>query len=180
MEETVVRLAFNYYDDLRDKYNSLFKKFKDYNLFLKEQDLERNIISYFDKDGEVVFKSEYEILGVYNKTKKLWTWGWSDPNRHKNEIYISRKILDYGFNIDHSLILLKTELIASRFIISNKIQVEMHVALASYLSKKVVYRYVNKDTVGNDVLIYYIFLLDMNPEEDVDVYLKKDYTTKYS
>jgi hypothetical protein len=179
MEETVVKLALSYYDDLIDKFNPLFKKVADHRRFIKDSDLERNTIEYYDRDGKVVFRSEYEILGVYNKSQKIWAWGWSDPKNKKNEIYISRKILDYGFDIDHSLIL-KTELIASRFIISDKIQVDMHVALASYLSKKVVFRYIIQDTISKNTFIYYVFLLDIDPEEDVKTYLKKDYSINYS
>ena len=181
MEETVIKLAFSYYDDLRDKFNPLFNQIVDHIRHIKHNDMERNIIEYFDADKKVVFRSEYEILGVYDKTKKVWIWGWSDPLSKKNEIYISRQLLNYGFDsdTDHSL-MLKTELISSRFIITNKIQVEMHIALASYLSKKVVYRYINKDTVTKNTLVYYIFLLDIDPTKDVEEYTKKDYSIKYS
>ena len=89
MEETVVKLSLSYYDDLRDKFDPLFRKVVDHRRFIKENDLERNTIEYYDSEGKVIFRSEYEILGVYNKSQKIWAWGWSDPKNKKNEIYIS-------------------------------------------------------------------------------------------
>ena len=61
----------------------------------------------------------------------------------KNTNYVSRKILEYGLDIDYKDIsFLKTELITSKFRITDNIQLELHLALASYLSKNpVIFKY---------------------------------------
>jgi hypothetical protein len=176
MSESVIQLALEYYDKLYDKFEPIFEKIVDHIRAIRWLDLERNTITYYDKNKNIVLQSKYEILGVYNNTQKIWFWAWADPSMKKNEIYISRKLLNYGFDIDtDQTYLLKSELITSRFIISNKIQVEIHIALAAYLSKKVVYKYIKQETVEGNKVTYYIFLLDIDPEENIETYLNKVY-----
>ena len=93
--------------------------------------------------------------------------------------YISRKILNYGLDLTPDEQFLKSELITSRFRISSKIQLDIHVALASYLTKMpLIYKHITipntKTSTEDDNIIeivtdvndetfhtqYYLFLLD--------------------
>lgn len=94
-----------------------------------------NYIEFYDQDKELLKKSRYEILGSYDSYGKIWVWGWSIPLVSKNTVQTAKKIFNYGFDIENN-ILLKSELITSRFRIYNPIQLDMHVAIGSYLSKK--------------------------------------------
>ena len=54
---------------------------------------------------------------------------------------IAKKLLNYGLNIypsneNQEEIYLKTQLLNSRFLIQDKFQLEIHLALASYLSRE--------------------------------------------
>jgi len=163
MDKTTIELALEYYDVIHDKFEPLFAKVVSRKNNIFYADSERNNITYYDADGNALLTSEYEILGIYNNTKKIWTWGWAEPSTKKNEIFISRKILNYGFDVDiDDLNMLKSELITSRFSVSNKIQIEIHIALGVYLSKKVVYKYIEEDSAHTNKITYYIFLLDVD------------------
>ena len=70
---------------------------------------------------------------------------------------------------------MKTELITSRFIVTSPIQIDMHVAVASYLSKQeIVFKYIYyfdndvdsefvniQNTSTADYFTYYLFLIDV-------------------
>ena len=87
--------------------------------------------------------------------------------------------MNYGAELDPELSFLKTELVTSRFRISDPIQLEIHTAIASYLSKKpVIFKlksFIDLNIVENNLLdvinsknpleqnnfsIYYLFILD--------------------
>jgi hypothetical protein len=54
----------------------------------------------------------------------------------KKNTTILRKILNYGIELEPTNNFLKTELITSRFRVTNKIQLDIYSAIVSYLSKK--------------------------------------------
>jgi hypothetical protein len=130
--------SLKYYDFNQEKYSKLFNKFKYYSIVQVETDIEHDKILFFDKDKQLIFESKYEILGIYYVSSQIWAWSWSIPNLNKNLVYTTRKILNYGLDIIPSRedIFIKAEIITSRFRISNEIQLDIHAAIASYISKK--------------------------------------------
>jgi hypothetical protein len=81
-------------------------------------------------------------------------------SKSKNSTYLSRKLLNYGLDIDNEeLIQLKSELITSRFKIKNTLQLDIHLALAGYLCKNpIIYKHI----IGEkETMTYYMFLLDL-------------------
>lgn len=178
---TIVVNALEYFDTNNEKYRHLFKNAKFIKFITATNDMDHNTIVIYDKNKDEILNSRYEIIGLYNNDSNIWAWAWSIPVFKKNSTYTSKKIINYGMNLDPEVSFLKTELITSRFKIANHIQLDIHVSLASYISKNpVVYRYVlqkkAKDilTVSKDTLIdvveeivsdepsivYYLFLLD--------------------
>ncbi|CAH6421503.1 Hypothetical protein KVN_LOCUS316 [uncultured virus] len=129
--------SLEYYDKYLEKYNDFFSSIKYYSYLYSESDLEHNKIVFFDKNKQKIFESRFEIIGIYNKGPNIWAWAWSIPYLNKNTIYTSRKILNYGLDIVPSTEnqFIKTELVTSRFRISHITQLDLHVSIASYLSK---------------------------------------------
>ncbi len=129
--------SLEYYDKNHEKYHDISTKIKYYSLKYSESDLEHNQIIFYNKDKTELFRSRYEVIGIYNNYSNTWTWGWSIPFLEKNSVYTSRKILNYGLDIIPSTDtqFLKTELITSRFRVSHPTQLDLHVSIASYLSK---------------------------------------------
>jgi len=173
-KDTIVN-SLEHFDRNFEKNKKLFTHVKYYKIVPNENDLEHNVIYFYNSDKEEIYKSRYEVLGLYNNDVKIWAWAWSLPYLTKNNSYISRKILNYGLNISPDE-LIKAELITSRFRISSLIQLDIYVALASYISKySLIHRLVFKPAelkynvpikVDKSIeylenfAIYYLFLLD--------------------
>ena len=137
---SVMSDALKYYDKNNEKYLNIKKKIKyvKYGV-VNEKDIEGLKLIFFDENHVELFTSRVEILAKYYNFNNVWIWGWSLPNIKKSLTSIIRKIFLYGTDIDiknYENILLKNELVTSRFRISDPIQIDMHCALASYLSKK--------------------------------------------
>ena len=178
---TLINNAFEYYDINQEKIKDKFNNVNYISVEPTNKDLEHNIIYFYDSDFKELFKSRIEKIGIYDKMSGIWSWAWAVAYFLKNETNIIRKILLYGTELDPKSRFLKTELVTSRFKISNITQLDMHCAIASYLSKKpIIFKYkifsspkiidgkyvdiVNPDfSKKNDQsfeLVYYNFLLD--------------------
>jgi hypothetical protein len=179
-KDELVTNSLEYYDKLLE-HNKLFFKDVDHVYFNnKENDVERNEIIFYDKKDNELFRAEYEILGVYHKEHNVWSWAWSNGAFYKNSTAISRKLLNHGFNIDATSVtqsyFLKTELITSRFRIHSKIQLEIHLAIATHLSKqKLIYEFkyvdpakgqkkTDSDKKKSD--IFYLFIMNVKYPKD--------------
>lgn len=119
--------SFEYYD----KKNQQYKKYLNKNGVL---DGENSQIIF----GEEKFK--YELLGVFDDQTNVWIWSWMIPLIDNKKSDISKKLLNYGLNIfpsqeNQEAIYLKTQLLNSRFLIEDEFQLEIHLALATYLAK---------------------------------------------
>jgi hypothetical protein len=119
--------SFEYYD----KKNQQYKKYLNKNGVL---DGENSQIIF----GEKKFK--YELLGVFDNQTNVWIWSWMIPLIDNKKSDISKKLLNYGLNIfpsqeNQESIYLKTQLLNSRFLIEDHFQLEIHLALATYLAK---------------------------------------------
>jgi hypothetical protein len=172
----IIKNALEYYDQNQIKYYDLTKKFKSFEV--DKSDIYEMKIKFYDKKMNLILESPYQIVGKINYAQNIWIWGWSLSELTKNIIEIPRRVLNYGLDIDPENFLLKTELITSRFRVTYPIQLDTHVSIASFLSKKpFVYRLdissdilqfddvakINSDK--SDVLFsYYLILLNDNLE----------------
>lgn len=168
--------SLEFYDKNNQRFDRHFNRVKYISFKRSDKDIEHSKMLFYDKNKKQIFESRYEVIGVYNNYGNIWTWAWSIPYLKKNTTYISRKILNYGLDIvpASSDKFLKTELITSRFRISDLIQLDIHAGIAAYLSKipaiyKVVvdpdlpeelYKTKSVTNMGDNDQIYYYFLLD--------------------
>lgn len=186
---TFVTTSLKYFDENNEKYDGILKHAKYVKYIFAENDMSNNIVVFFDKNKNEIFKSRYEIIGLYNTDVNTWTWSWAIPTFKKNNTGTARKLLNYGLMLDPSVKYLKTELITSRFRVADFVQLDIHVAIASYISKNpFVYKYgmakyslsvdgnreiadIRKSVdsegyifinpnVSDTIFIYYMFLLD--------------------
>ena len=159
--------SLEYYDKNVEDYEPFFNNVYDSKTIQNDKDMERNKILFYNKKNDVILESEYEIIGLFYKKYNLWSWGWAIPSLKKNETYIIKKLLNYALDIDisrtnnKSFGFIKTELINSRSKITDELQLHIHLALASYLSKnKIIYKrkyYLSEEP--EDFIIYYLFIL---------------------
>ncbi len=158
---TLIDKSFNFYDYQNNKYKE----------YLNEDDItvtrDKNIIKFNNLDKE--FK--YELLGMFDNTTNIWMWGWMIPDFLYNETNLVRKLLNYGLKISPSIITpisdeklyLKTQMVNSRFLLNGQFQLDLHLAIASYLVKdsiKFIYnkkKYLNKDKTKYITVYYFIY-----------------------
>jgi hypothetical protein len=134
--------ALEYYDTNIEKYKNIFKNIRYIKFEFGEDDLTYNIINMYDKNKNKIFSSRYELIGTYNNEYNLWVWSWSRPTMKRNNTFTTKKLVNYGIDLDPKYSFLKSELITSRFRITNPIQIDIHISLASYLSKNpVIFKY---------------------------------------
>jgi len=132
----MLRNALEYYDNNQDKFNKISDNFEFYKLETSNSNIEHNKIYFYDKHENEIASYKYEMTGIYDPQTHLWTWGWAIPTLKKNLSNIIKKILLYGSDLETTSLFLKSELVNSRFYISNPIQLEIHCAVASYLAKR--------------------------------------------
>ena len=128
---------------------------------------ENQTISFPDVDIETIYN--YEVLGIFDNTNNIWMWGWLIPDFTYNETETVKKLLNYGLKITSSIsekippdrLYLKTQLVNSRFLLEDDFQLELHLAISSYLCKdniKFVYykrKYLSEDK-QRYITIYYL------------------------
>lgn len=179
--ENTIRDSLEFYDNNQERFQNFFKKIK-YVQFVNNNEIIDDILLY-DNNKKLILESSYEILGVFVPKTNIWKWSWSIPNINKKYTYISRKILDYAFNLDSSTeIPLKSELINSKIKIINELQLDIHIAISSYIGKQPLifkyynmlgdkntysddkgnrlYKYHHENTTDDNYMIFYLFILD--------------------
>lgn len=134
--DLIVR-ALDYYDNNKEVFANFFEKVRYYKVDLSRSELESDMITFYDKNKDIMLETRFEFLGTYNNSSKTWLWAWSNPVYNKNRTITSRHILNYGFNIkpESQSQFLKTELITSRFRIFDQVQLDIHIAIGAYISK---------------------------------------------
>ncbi len=164
---SIVTSSLDYYDKHCEKFNSFVSKIKYFKYEIHSGDMERNIIRLYNGNKKEIFKSRIEHIGQFYTDYKLWAWAWAIPFYNKNVSYTTKKLFDYGLSMDphKENLFLRTELITSRFRITDPVQLDIHIAMAAYLSK-----------------IPYILKIKWNPlvEPDVEGYIEFITNTKES
>jgi hypothetical protein len=189
---TVIPDALNYYDNNNDMYSSIIDKISYYRRADVQSNTKNLAYTFYDDNDKEIFTSRVELIGRYqissnDNSLKSWTWGWGIPITNKYFTNIIKKVFLYGSDIDVSTggkisddkLILKSELITSRFYVSNDTQVDIHCALASYLAKMpMVLSFANVGNVDKDDktkfiytkydgknkhtgVVYYMYILDI-------------------
>jgi len=187
--DSTIRDSLEFYDNNREKYNVFFNKVK-YLKFVNNNNMIDDII-FYDENEKILLESSYEIMGVHLPKNHTWKWSWSIPSIHKKYTYISRKILEYAFNLDPvDELSLRANLINSKIQIINDLQLDIHIALSSYIGKQplifkfynkldtlyepekseksdksekdMLYKYAYNDDNEENYMVLYLFILDYN------------------
>jgi len=170
--QEIIRTSLLHYDTYTEKYKNILSNIK-YVVFDKtDDDLKHNKMNAYDENDKLLFTSRYEGLGRYYPSNSSWIWYWAIPNAPLNTTNISRNILNYALKINSfEHMTLKSELITSRYYVSNEIQLEIHSAISIYLSKKTcLFKFDQSkisiydkdlDAYYNDNIIFYLILFDI-------------------
>jgi hypothetical protein len=125
----------NYDKNMKDQKN-LLKNAKSTTTIPAVNNMDKNKIYFLDENNKKIVEGNYEIISTYMMSNNLWTWGWSNPSIPKNSLRIITNLLKHGLDLDSNKdFFLKSELINSRFIITDPVQIDIHLAICSALSK---------------------------------------------
>lgn len=163
---TLIPLALEYYDNNNHEFLDFKKKINKIETINNNKDMEKSKIIFYDNNKKKLLESEYEVAGIFYKKYNTWIWGWALPNINKNQIMISKKLLNYALDIDlkksDQFKFIKTELITSRTKITSILQLDIYLSLVSYLSKKkFIYKkrfFLNNEE--NNYIDYYLFIMN--------------------
>lgn len=167
-ENIILQSALVYYDKNNSEYQSLFDRVKSVSTKKNTKDMSKSKIYFYDDKNKLFMKGDFEFVGNYYNKYKLWIWSWAIPVLYKNKTILSRKILNYGLDIDPNdkpsiNFSIKSNLTTSRFKI-NKLQLDIHIALVSYISKEpIIYKFINNldDNDKDNFVIWYMFILNL-------------------
>lgn len=144
------------------------KKLKDMRyykiIYNKINEMDEMVI--YEKNKKEIFKSKIQILGIYIPNHKLWKWGWSLFVTRKLN-YLSKEVLKYALEINNiNLFFIREPLINSNIKIENELELDLLVAVGSYLTKqpmiKKFYKMPYEDNEDED----YEEVYDINVPED--------------
>lgn len=157
----LLKSALTYFDHNNIKYKDFIN---DDNVEIKSK---TNQINFIKKKKNY----NYNILGILDNNTNVWIWGWLLPHKSFNEKKKVIDLLNYGLKISLNYsekistldFYLKTQLLNSRFLLNDNIQLDIHLALSAYLLKKqskFIYpykRYLNEDKTKYLTIYYIIF-----------------------
>lgn len=165
-ENIIIQSALIYHDQNNSKYQSLFDRVKRVKTKKNIKDMSKSKIYFYDENNKLFMKGNFEFIGNYYNKYKLWIWSWAIPVFEKNKTLLSRKILNYGLDIDLNEkpsinFSIKSDLTTSRFRI-NKLQLDIHIALISYISKEpIIYKSIDRLGENDNFITWYMFILDL-------------------
>jgi hypothetical protein len=133
----LIKKSLEYYDKQQTKYKYYWYKS---DLIVENKENKITIIDSEDENN-IKLKSTYEILGIFDNQTKVWIWAWLLPFLNLSETTISRKLLEYGLKLEpnsntHDHLYIKSQLLNSRILIEDSIELDIHLALVSYLVKE--------------------------------------------
>ncbi len=144
MSISVVKDALEYYDRNMENYEKLVHQIRYVKLTNnnKKTGVYGLYHTFYDKHKNELFTSRTEILAKYYDKLKIWVWGWGIASIDASFATIIRKVLLYGTGIQINddakhMIWLKNELVTSRIKMTDEAQLDIHCAIACYLSKQV-------------------------------------------
>lgn len=133
---TFISDSLSNYDKNMKEQDKMLKNANSFKVKYIDDNAENDKIIFFDKNNNEIIQFDYQMIGIYRSDFNTWTWAWGLPELNIKSTRIIAKILNYGFTLDPTKQYhLKSELINSRFIVSDPIQIDIHLAIASALSK---------------------------------------------
>lgn len=103
-------------------------------------------------------KYTYSVLGRFDSSTNFWEWGWSYETI-KNKTYDTRGFLNFGLDVPDTII--KNILINSKIKITEKINLDIILALSLMLLYSVNYKYIHT-IKESDTINKYIALKKLN------------------
>lgn len=133
----IIKNALEYYDKEKEKNIEFIDKISKIKILL---DKKNPYLKIFDHNNNYIYKCKFNKISSYYVKHKILLWEWGYLANPKISYDFSRKILNYGLDLDDiqkENVILKNELINTRIYIDNIMQFDIHLALISYILKSI-------------------------------------------
>ena len=128
----IIQNFYNYIKislDFMDTYNKNNK-----NMTHWEKKNKNDLILY--NNNEIILKTKYQIIGIFNRDIELFSWGWGISNIDDNLLFFSKQMLNYGLKLSQENIIMKYLLTNSEIQCNNLLFEDYITAVVTYLLKK--------------------------------------------
>jgi hypothetical protein len=157
-----IKKALQHYDNQNTKYN---KFINDSDVKIIDEDRNNNLEIIFNLNEEKNI-CDAEILGYFDYSNQIWIWGWLLAELKLYHINICKNLLEYGLKLEPDSnitehFMIKALLLNSRILIENSLQLDINLAIYSYLIKDKIYFIFPKKIYVDDknedfIIIYYL------------------------
>ena len=158
----IIKNAYSTFDKKMEIIKDKIDRIKSWREISKGSDITRPVMEFLDENGNVLIKSEYEILSILYPFDNdfLGVWAWAHPQLDKNKTLLSRELLKYGLDItnkdDYTSMFIKSLLTNSRLKLSYT-EIELLQAVSLYITKKE--GIINLSIPGDKIKSNYLVLL---------------------
>ena len=172
--ENLIMKALDYYDQQNSENKKYISDDTDIT-FQRSKEFSHDSDQVGDYEPKIYFQNKkqnmienylYEILGIFDNKTNIWVWSWVFPlidNRLNQEC---KNLLKYGLNINIKNVesmdsyFIKTQLTNSRIYFKDKFQLDILIAVCSYLlGSKIKFIKEYKRKLNDDHYITYYYLL---------------------
>ncbi len=135
-----IKKSLEYYHDQNLK-NLNFIKSDNFKLNTTEYGAGTGVGSIiFTLENDTKVEKDFELLGYFDEENKIWIWGWAIGSVNHELTKTCRDILSYGLSLEpgsnsNEHFFIKSLLINSRILIQEDTQLEINLAIFSYLAK---------------------------------------------
>jgi hypothetical protein len=144
--------AYEYFDKQNNKFKNIFNDI----IFTLIENKDVTRFEIFKNDNKIG-QADCNTIGIFNNENSIWYWSWCLPFNNKNENYLSKKILDYAFNIDINnnnneiteTAIFKSEFLNSKiYMVNPSIELEKFLAISMYITQAEYYYIVPIDNLN--------------------------------
>ena len=128
-----IKTSLNFFDqNYKINFNIIINKYRHEIINTKNS----KQILFYDKKDNILIKGKYQIIGVFDRNKKIFNWAWSISNLDDNLISYSKELLNYGLDLSKEYIILKYLLTKTDIETKNILFEDFIISIVSYLLKK--------------------------------------------
>lgn len=134
---SILSIAIEYYDRNNELYENIKNKIAYIEGDAVPGDSKTTSLIFYDSDEKILFRSKFGMIGIVYNTHNIWVWGWAHPDFDYEMVATIKNVLVHGISLNRNTddyLIIKSELITSRFGISNETQIDIHCAIASYFA----------------------------------------------
>jgi len=134
--------AYEYFDKQNEKFKNIFDNDISIEFLKNSVNLQMLRLEIF-KNNNKIGHADCSTIGIFNTENSTWYWSWCLAFNNKNENYLSKKILDYAFNINIDIdditktvddTIFKSELLNSKIYMENpSMEIEKFLAISMYI-----------------------------------------------